>query len=171
MSLVAVGAGLTGCASGPHADRHAALTTVQSLFNAMAEKDAEAAKRLLVEGGAVVDVRQAPDAPSSTQVRTRTHEEFAQGLPAIEPPILERMWSPTVKVEGDLAMVWTPYDFWIDNELSHCGIDVFTLVRTDEGWRIATITYSVRTEDCEDSPLGPPRGARRARESLSRTAR
>ena len=27
-----------------------------------------------------------------------------------------------------LAVVWTPYDFWVGGEWSHCGMDIFTLV-------------------------------------------
>ena len=52
-------------------------------------------------------------------------------------------------------MVWTPYDFHIDGRFSHSGIDVFTVVRTADGWRIASIAYTVDREQRDDNPLPP----------------
>ena len=43
----------------------------------------------------------------------------------------ERYWSPTVLVRGHIAVVWTPYEFWLDGKRSHCGIDTFDLVKVD----------------------------------------
>ncbi len=44
-------------------------------------------------------------------------------------------------LHGRIAVVWTPYDFHNDGELSHCGIDALSLLMTDEGWKIAGVTY------------------------------
>ena len=49
-----------------------------------------------------------------------------------------------------------PYDFHRDGEFSHCGVDAFTLVRTESGWKISGGVYTVETEGCAPSPLGPP---------------
>ena len=66
------------------------------------------------------------------------------------------MWAPVVQVQGRIASVWTPYDFHIDGRFSHCGIDTITLLRTDAGWRIAGLLYTVQRTGCAPSPLGPP---------------
>ena len=52
-------------------------------------------------------------------------------------------------------MIWTPYDFHIDGRFSHSGVDVFTVVRTADGWRIASIAYTVDREPRDDNPLPP----------------
>ena len=54
-----------------------------------------------------------------------------------------------VEVHQHIAMAWVPYDFYTDNTFSHCGIDVFTLMKTDSGWKIALIAYSVEKTGCE----------------------
>ncbi len=89
--------------------------------------------------------------------RVRDVEVDASGLVRAsgQAAYLERMWDPTVLVDGDLGMVWTPDDFWIGDQFSHCGTDVFTIMRTDDGWRLAAIAYNV-DRDCSPSPLGPP---------------
>ena len=66
------------------------------------------------------------------------------------------MWNPKVRVDGNIASLWTEYDFHCDGEFSHCGIDAFHLARVGGDWRIAMITYNVVPEKCF-SPLGPPR--------------
>jgi hypothetical protein len=68
------------------------------------------------------------------------------------------MWDPTVLIDGDIAMVWTRYDFHIDGEFSHCGVDAVLLLRTDDGWRIASLAWTSE-KDCNPSPLGLPPGA------------
>jgi hypothetical protein len=51
--------------------------------------------------------------------------------------------------------VHAPYDFHIDGKFSHCGTDVFTLVRAKGEWRIVSIVYTVQRTGCAPSPLGP----------------
>ena len=71
--------------------------------------------------------------------------------------ILERGFDPTVMVSGPIAMVWYPYDLWGDGEWQHCGVDVFTLVKTGDGWRIASMAFSMEQPPaCSMHPDGPP---------------
>lgn len=62
----------------------------------------------------------------------------------------ERYWSPTVHVRGAIASVWAPYEFWIDGKTSHCGIDVFDFIRTEDGWRVANAMWTVEPDACEE---------------------
>ena len=36
-----------------------------------------------------------------------------------------------------------PYDFYIDGKWSHCGVDAFTMLKSDGRWRIASLSWSV----------------------------
>ena len=51
--------------------------------------------------------------------------------------LLERIWDVEVLQQGRLATVWTPYDFFLNEEFHHCGTNSFSLIREDDGWRIA----------------------------------
>jgi hypothetical protein len=53
-----------------------------------------------------------------------------------------------VLIDGNLAQVWTPYEFWLNGNFSHCGANSFTLVNTDSGWKILTIIDSRRYDTC-----------------------
>jgi len=72
----------------------------------------------------------------------------------------ERGFNPEVRISGPLAMVWLPYDFYLNGKWSHCGVDAFTLLKTPAGWRIATLVWSVEQPPaCQRHPSGPPPGA------------
>lgn len=62
--------------------------------------------------------------------------------------VRERYWDPVVQVRGSIAVVWTPYEFWRDGRTSHCGVDVFELVREQGTWRIGHVMYTVEPDAC-----------------------
>ncbi len=88
-------------------------------------------------------------------VRASAVEDYLKSLGGRKQDNRERIWSPEVRVHGPIASVWTPYDFWVDGKFSHCGIDIFDLVKTAEGWKISALTYTVERAGCAPSPLGP----------------
>jgi hypothetical protein len=55
-----------------------------------------------------------------------------------------------VMVHSRIAVVWGSYNLWINDKFSHCGVDAFTLLKTDAGWKISSLSYSMETEGCEE---------------------
>jgi len=132
-------------------DRDAVLKTVQAFFDTMSAKDVDGARKILMPQGRFHAMRMRDGKPDP---RAFSNEEYFANLQASKQTMRERMWNPEVRVHGLIATVWTPYDFWIDGKFSHCGIDAFDLVKTEEGWKLAGGTYTVESK-CEPSPLGP----------------
>lgn len=60
----------------------------------------------------------------------------------------EKLTDYIVSSDGNLAHVWTPYEFYTDGKFSHCGANSFTLVYTDESWKIFNLIDSVRIGSC-----------------------
>ncbi len=72
--------------------------------------------------------------------------------------VTERGFRPEVRINGGVAMVWYPYDLYVNDKWSHCGVDVFTLIRVADRWRIAAMAWSAEQPPvCERHPAGPPR--------------
>ena len=132
-----------------------AVAAVQALFDAMAARDGDAIRNLLTEGAVFTATAETAE---GVRVNESTGAEFAASIGQPGPALLERMWDPHVMVDGPIAVVWTPYDFHVDGEFSHCGIDAVSLVRAGGDWKISSIAYTRETEGCEPSPLGPPGG-------------
>jgi ketosteroid isomerase-like protein len=145
--LLSLGLGLPAAAQ---SDAEQVEQVARDALAAISAKDSTAFMALMTPGARAYSV-------SNGASRFRDVEVDATGLARAsgQPAYLERMWDPTVLVDGDLAVVWTPYDFWIGDQFSHCGTDVFTMMRTEDGWRLATIAYNV-VRDCQPSPLGLP---------------
>ena len=62
----------------------------------------------------------------------------------------EKLLDYKVQIDGNLAHVWTPYEFWFNGNFSHCGANAFTLAKTEEGWKIVHLIDSRRKEGCKD---------------------
>lgn len=60
----------------------------------------------------------------------------------------ERYWSPTVLIRGGVAVVWAPYEYWIDGKTSHCGVDVFDFIKVDGVWIVSNSMWTVEPNAC-----------------------
>ena len=128
---------------------------VERLFETMTARDPVGAREVLDPEGDFVSVRWTEE--GTEVVRRASNQAYLEGLEGQTETYRERIWEPEVLVHGPIAVVWAPYDFYVDGEFSHCGIDAFQLLRTDDGWTITGGTYTVERTDCPESPLGPPR--------------
>ncbi|KAJ7130421.1 hypothetical protein C8R44DRAFT_978501 [Mycena epipterygia] len=46
---------------------------------------------------------------------------------------------PTILVDRDLAMAWTPYEFSFDTVIDHVGTDIWSFTKLDGRWFISTL--------------------------------
>lgn len=60
----------------------------------------------------------------------------------------EKLLDYAIRIDGNIAHVWTPYEFWLNDNFSHCGANAFTLARTATGWKIVHLIDSRRKSDC-----------------------
>jgi hypothetical protein len=126
--------------------REAQVTaTVHRFFDALAKEDRATIAEVVLPGTVFSAIR----AGDSGGARRLTVEEFAKGL---RPGLEERMWSPRVSLRGDmLATLSAPYEFLRDGKTTHCGVDVFTLVRgTDGAWKIASLAWTQEPDACPE---------------------
>ncbi len=146
---------LIGRAATPSPDpgeRAAVLAVVQKFFDAMTARDVAASRATLLPDGQWHIVR---NDPAGVSLRRRTHEEYLARMPESKELLVERTWDATVMVHDRIAMVWAPYDFHRDGKFSHGGIDLFTLVRTGDGWKIATLVFTIEPNPTAKNPAGP----------------
>jgi hypothetical protein len=69
----------------------------------------------------------------------------------------ERGFDATARVQDRVAQVWMPYDLYIGDKWSHCGVDTFTLMKTEGRWRVAALIYTIEQPPaCRKHPAGPP---------------
>ena len=135
----------------------AALVTrlAYEFMEALSTQDTETLTRLLAPQAMLYSVREGEMGPV---LGVRTGEGFLEGIGGDSRGLLERIWDPWVEVSGRVGIVWAPYDFHLNGEFSHCGVDVLTFLKLEDGWKVTSITYDVVREGCPPSPLGEPGG-------------
>lgn len=130
----------------PDFETAAVLAPVERMFAALTARDTAALlAQTRVEGRATAVVTR-PDGTKA--VSSRSWSEFAGRLPAGTQRLEERLTGPAVEIDGDIAMIWSPYVFLIDGKLSHCGTNHVDLVRDAGGWKVLNVTWTQRTTDC-----------------------
>ena len=48
----------------------------------------------------------------------------------------EKLTSWSIQVDRTMANAWVGYEFWLNGEFSHCGINSFQMVNFDGEWKI-----------------------------------
>lgn len=121
------------------------ISIMNDFFQSLEKQDTTAFRKLFMTGSSTYFVRDAEKAPAQTGVRSITAFTFKP-----DRIIIERMRESEVILHIDrrIAVAWVPYDLWINQEFSHCGIDVFTFIKTETTWKIASLAYSMVPEGC-----------------------
>ncbi len=55
----------------------------------------------------------------------------------------------SIKIDADLASVWTPYKFYFNGKFSHCGANSFQLVRINGEWKIQYLIDTRHRANCD----------------------
>ena len=83
-------------------------------------------------------------------IRNESIDAFVQAIGKSPKGALdERIQFETIKIDGPLAIVWTPYKFYYEGKFSHCGVNSFQLVRINGEWRIQYLIDTRRKDGCE----------------------
>lgn len=48
----------------------------------------------------------------------------------------EKILNYNIQIDGSMAHVWTPYEFYLNDKLSHSGVNAFTLFKEKDSWKI-----------------------------------
>jgi ketosteroid isomerase-like protein len=123
-------------------DETAILSVVDRFMQAVSASDFAAIAKLRLDGS--INIVEGPGEGGRTRVTRRVFNPDT----AKRGDYRERYWDPIVHVRGSIAIVWTPYEFWQDGKTSHCGIDVFEMVKEQDDWRIANMMWTVEPDAC-----------------------
>ena len=129
-------------------DKTAVLAVVQTLFDEMAAANAAGILATGIPENVLITIRKQRD--GKVRVDSVNGEAFTKFF--TKPgSIKEVMYAPKVDLDGDWAMVWGRYVFFVGDKISHCGINQFNLVRTDAGWKIAGGASTIDPAACTES--------------------
>ena len=126
---------------------------IDLLFDAMRSNDSSSITELFTDIATLSSIYN--DNNSGKVVKRSTPASkfvTAIGMPHV-PVWDEQIWTKEIMVDGVMAVAWTEYTFYLDHELSHCGVNVFEFMKTDLGWQISSITDTRRRDNCQESDV------------------
>lgn len=143
--LLSFGAGSPAAAQEPD-DETAVIRAVETLFRAMRGADTTALRAAFHPEARLVTTATGDGGPA---VRISTVDDFVRSVGESGAVLDETIHDPEVRIDGDLAQLWTRYEIRIDGEFSHCGVDAFHLARTEDGgWVVIGLADTRRREGC-----------------------
>jgi len=63
----------------------------------------------------------------------------------------EKILSYNIQIDGNLASVWTPYEFYNKGKFSHCGVNSFQLFNNNGNWEIVYLIDTRKRNGCKVS--------------------
>lgn len=126
------------------------LAVVRRLFDGMRAGDSTIVRSVFDANARLVSSGERDGQPT---VQIQTVDGFVAAVGQPHDAVWdERIWDTEVRVDGNVAAVWTKYAFYLGDQFSHCGVDAFHLVRRAEGWKIVDLADTRRREGCETPP-------------------
>ena len=121
---------------------------VQTLFLAMKNADTALLKTSFADSAILQTI--VADKQGIIKIRNEQLQEFVDFISKEEKGNAdERIIFETIKIDGPLAFVWTPYKFYYKGKFSHCGVNSFQLVKLSGSWKIQYLIDTRRKDNCE----------------------
>ena len=119
------------------------IKPIENLFNAMKSADSLGVKNAF-SGSAIMQTF-----GKNQEIRTDKVEDFAKQVGASQAGDLdERFTISKILVDGNMASVWVPYQFYYKGNFSHCGVNSFQLAKINNEWKIQYI-IDTRRKKCD----------------------
>ena len=116
---------------------------IENLFNAMKSADSLGVKNAF-SGSAIMQTF-----GKNQEIKTDKVEDFAKQVGASKAGDLdERFTISKILVDGNMASVWVPYQFYYKGNFSHCGVNSFQLAKINNEWKIQYIIDTRRKDNC-----------------------
>ena len=91
------------------------------------------------------------------RLHTASFDDLVRSITSIPDSVQfeERILDYTIQIDSVMANVWTPYEFWLNNEFHHCGVNSFQLFKSEGLWKIIYLIDTRRREGCENTSGKP----------------
>ena len=116
---------------------------IENLFQAMKSADSIGVKNAFSSSA----ILQTFD--KNNEIRTEKVEGFAKQVGSSKVGDLdERFTISKILIDGNMASVWVPYQFYYKGNFSHCGVNSFQLAKINNEWKIQYIIDTRRKDNC-----------------------
>ncbi|TCJ19046.1 hypothetical protein EPD60_01115 [Flaviaesturariibacter flavus] len=137
----------TGTAQAQTASDNVKLT-ITRLFDGMRKGDSAAVRAAFAPGALLQSVLTTK--AGATRITSEPVDSFVAAVGRPHKEVWdERITFDGIRIDGPMASAWTPYQFYVDDKFSHCGVDVYNLARVNGEWKIIYLADTRRRSDCK----------------------
>ncbi|KIQ20319.1 3-methyl-2-oxobutanoate hydroxymethyltransferase [Flavobacterium sp. MEB061] len=110
--------------------------TIESFFEAFHQKDT--IKLKLVCSDKLILQSISESVTKGNKLSEENIKEFYKSIASIPSNLKfeEKILNYNIQIDGSMAHVWTPYEFYLNDKLSHSGVNAFTLFKEKDSWKI-----------------------------------
>ncbi|MFD2098434.1 nuclear transport factor 2 family protein [Flagellimonas iocasae] len=121
---------------------------IQTFFDGFHKQDSTIIKSTVADR--VVLQTTGKDQEGNTRFREEEFSKFLTSICSIPDSVKfqEKLTSFSIQVDRTMANAWVGYEFWLNDEFSHCGINSFQLVDFDGEWKIIYLIDTRGKEGC-----------------------
>lgn len=131
------------------ADEKAAIRAViDQLFHAMRANDSTLAAPLFHESAVLKSIG---GDKGMAKMHASTYQGFVTAIGTPHEGVWdEHIGNVQIMVDGNFAIAWMDFTFYLNDQKLHCGVNMFQFVATADGWKIIGITDTRRKGECPD---------------------
>ncbi len=130
-------------------DQDAVMGPVKMLFEAMQKGDSALLHKAFASPATLATVGR--DKNGKPAISYEPLYDFLKviGTPHAE-VYNEMIWDEKILIDANFAQVWTSYAFYLGKKFSHCGVDAFHLIKSDDGnWKIFHLADTRQKDGCK----------------------
>ncbi|WP_246539010.1 nuclear transport factor 2 family protein [Litoribacter ruber] len=138
---------ISGLSIGQENSEKAVENTIAKLFDGMRDKDQAALEAVFHEKAIMHTVTENGEQAALGENSVRDFVNRIAVTPA-ETRLDERILEYHIRVDGEMASAWTPYEFYVNDSFSHCGVNSFQLIKENGDWKITYVMDTRRKVGC-----------------------
>jgi hypothetical protein len=118
-----------------HAQNQEVQKTIETFFEAFHAKDTVKLKSICSDK---IILQSIQENSKGGKLSDELASEFYKSIASIPANFnfQEKILNYSIQVDGTMAHAWTPYEFYINDKLSHKGVNAFTLFKENDVWKI-----------------------------------
>lgn len=110
--------------------------TIESFFEGFHQKDTIKLKSVCSDKIILQSISESKT--KGNKLSDESAKEFYNSIATIPSNLKfnEKILSYNIQIDGSMAHVWAPYEFYLNDKLSHSGVNTFTLFKEKDSWKI-----------------------------------
>ncbi len=123
---------------------------IQAFFDDFHQKDSTKLKTYFDGTATLQSVIKTKE--GSTRMVDESISKFINSIGSIPDSIHfeERIFKATITIDKGLAHAFVPYQFYVNEKLSHCGVNSFIFALIEDRWLISNIIDTRTKDECDN---------------------